>query len=88
MWAVSGYYHFMYFNEHRPLHFHAVYNDEHKASISIQRFGVIEGKLPSRVLSLVVEWAQEHQSELFANWETLQSSGKYAKVKPLVQGIA
>lgn len=54
---------YMYFNEHNPPHFHAEYN-EFKAAISIQTLGVTEGKLPSKVLSLVVEWAQEHQEEL------------------------
>ena len=51
----------MYFNDHNPPHFHAEYN-EYKATISIDTLGVIEGKLPSKVLSLVVEWAQDHQT--------------------------
>jgi hypothetical protein len=46
---------YMYFNEHNPPHFHAEYN-EYNAAISINTLGVIEGKLPSKVLSLVVEW--------------------------------
>lgn len=62
---------------------HAVYN-EHKALISIETLGVIEGKLPSRVLSLVVEWAQDHKQELLENWDTLQSTGGYNKIEPLV----
>jgi len=44
---------FMYFNEHNPPHFHVEYN-EFKASIDIRTFGVIEGKVPSKVLGLVV----------------------------------
>jgi len=39
----------MYFSEHNPPHFHVEYN-EHRASIDIQTFGVLEGKLPSKVL--------------------------------------
>jgi len=74
---------YMYFNEHNPPHFHAVYN-EHKASISIETLGIIEGKLPSRVLSLVVEWSQDHKEELLNNWDSLQSSGNYRKIEPLV----
>ena len=74
---------YMYFNEHNPPHFHAVYN-EYKASISIETLGIIEGKLPSKVLSLVVEWAQDNKQELLKNWNSLQSSGKYNKIKPLV----
>jgi mitochondrial fission protein ELM1 len=74
---------YMYFNEHNPPHFHAVYN-EHKASIAIETLGIIEGKLPSKVFSLVVEWAQDHQQELLDNWNTLKLKGTYEKVKPLV----
>jgi hypothetical protein len=56
----------MYFNEHNPPHFHAEYN-EFKASISIENLGLIEGKLPSKAMSLVVEWAQEHHKTY---WKT------------------
>ncbi|VAW46006.1 putative ORF-2 [hydrothermal vent metagenome] len=74
---------YMYFNEHNPPHFHAEYN-EYKASISIKTLGLMEGKLPSKVMSLVVEWAQEHQNELFENWEEIKKTGKYHKIQPLV----
>ncbi len=44
----------MYFNEHNPPNFHAKYN-EYIASVDINNFGVLEGKLPSKVLGLVIE---------------------------------
>ncbi len=74
---------YMYFNEHNPPRFHVEYN-EFKASIDIQTFGVQEGKLPSKVLGLVVEWAEDHQSELIKNWETLKETGEFQKIRPLV----
>lgn len=46
----------MYFNDHPPPHFHARYN-EHEAVIAIEPLSVIEGSLPKRALSLVLEWA-------------------------------
>jgi hypothetical protein len=64
----------MFFNEHNPPHFHAEYN-EHKASIFIDTLGLMEGKLPSKVMSFVVEWAQEHQDEF---WKTGTVSGNQA----------
>lgn len=73
----------MYFNEHNPPHFHAEYN-EFNASISIETLGLIEGKLPSRVMSLVVEWAQEHQDELWKNWDSIRETGEFSKIEPLV----
>jgi len=74
---------FMYFNEHNPPHFHVQYND-YKASIRIETFGVMEGKLPSKVLGLVVEWAEDHQDELMQNWNSIEQSGEYCKIEPLV----
>ena len=74
---------YMYFNENKPPHFHSVYN-EHKTSIALQTLGLIESRLPPKVMSLVVEWAQEHQAELFENWNSMKETGKYRKIKPLV----
>ena len=74
---------YMYFNEHNPPHFHAEYN-EFRAAISIDTLGVIDGKLPSRVLSLVVEWAQDHQRELLENWNSIRETGEFHKIDPMV----
>jgi len=74
---------YMYFNEHNPPHFHAEYN-EFKVSISIRDLRVMEGKMPAKVMGLIIEWAQENQNELLANWNTIQKEGKYHKIKPLV----
>ena len=73
----------MYFNEHNPPHFHAEYND-YKASMDIRTLGLLEGKLPAKVMSLVVEWALEHQDELLENWGSIQTTGHFHKIKPLV----
>ena len=50
---------------HNPPHFHVQYN-EYQAAILIENLGVMEGELPAKALSLVVEWGQEHQEELLA----------------------
>ena len=73
----------MSFNDHAPPHFHAKYGD-HQASIAIESLGLLEGSLPGRILSLVVEWGMEHRDELAANWESLRSTGEYRKIRPLV----
>jgi hypothetical protein len=74
---------YMYFNDHAPPHFHAEYN-EYQAAIAIDNFGILEGKLPAKVLSLVVEWASEHHDELLENWESIRMTGKFHKISPLV----
>ncbi len=55
-----------------------------KLSINIKTFGVMEGKVPSKVLGLVVEWAEDHQDELLQNWEDIKATGEYHKIDPLV----
>jgi hypothetical protein len=44
----------------------------------------MEGRVPSKVLGLVVEWAEDHQAELFKNWEDIKTTGEYHKINPLV----
>ena len=44
----------MYYKEHNPPHFHVRYN-EFKAVIAIDTLALIEGKLPPKVLGLVIE---------------------------------
>ena len=44
----------------------------------------MEGRLPSKVLGLVVEWAEDHQDELLKNWDNIRETGEYIKIKPLV----
>jgi len=56
----------MFYEEHNPPHFHAYYGD-FSAEISINELNLISGKLPSRALGLVIEWASMHQSELLEN---------------------
>jgi hypothetical protein len=72
----------MYFNEHNPPHFHAVYN-EWRAQIGIAELSLLEGSLPPRVLGLVLEWALEHRSELLANWHSLRNDGTCSQIPPL-----
>ncbi len=74
---------YMYFNEHNPPHFHAEYN-EFKAAFSIETAGIIKGKLPPRVTSLVVEWAQIHKNELMSDWSSIRDTGSYQRISPLV----
>ena len=44
----------MYFDEHVPPHFHAYYGD-HSAAIEIETLRMLKGRLPQRVLGLVLE---------------------------------
>jgi hypothetical protein len=73
----------MYFDDHPPPHFHAVYN-EFEAIIRIEDLRMTSGGLPQRVLALVLEWANLHRQELLSNWESLATTGKAQRIDPLV----
>ena len=72
----------MYFNDHPPPHFHARYN-EHEAIVAIESLSVMEGSLPKRALSLVLEWAAIHKAELLSDWELCQSKQQPFQIDPL-----
>ncbi len=72
----------MFFEEHAPPHFHAQYG-EFKASINIQTFEILDGKLPRRALNLVLEWAELNQEQLLSNWEKCRAHHEPNKINPL-----
>ena len=72
----------MYYDDHNPPHFHALYGDE-EAWVSINTLAVFYGGLPARALGMVIEWAAAHQSELRFNWELLENQQKPEKIAPL-----
>ncbi len=63
-------------------HFHVVYG-EYEAQINIETLEIIKGKLPKRVLALVVEWSIEHRSELRVDWNLAKLRKPLDKIKPL-----
>jgi len=72
----------MYYEDHRPPHFHAYYG-EHEASIRIDSLQVLEGRLPSRALRLAIEWAALHRDELRINWKRAQEHQPLYQIEPL-----
>jgi hypothetical protein len=72
----------MFWDEHRPPHFHVRYG-ECEASVSIDELMVIEGRLPPRVRGLVIEWASLHQAELRRNWAAAEKDRPLRKIEPL-----
>jgi len=74
---------FVYFKEHDPPHFHAAYGGQ-VAAFSIQDLSLMEGSLPRRVISMVLEWAFEHRQELLADWELAMARRPLRKIPPLV----
>jgi len=72
----------MFYDDHHPPHFHAIYG-EYKAKFSIEDLRILEGKLPRRVISLVLEWAFLHRNELRKEWKLSQEHKPLFNIEPL-----
>ncbi len=73
---------YMYYRDHAPPHFHAIYGDT-EATISIQTAEVLEGRLPRRARALVSEWAAAHRDELQHSWELARAG----QPLPAIEGL-
>jgi hypothetical protein len=73
---------YMYYRDHAPPHFHAIYA-EYEAEIEIATASVLEGKLPRKAGNLVTEWAREHREELQRNWDLARAHQPLEPVPPL-----
>ena len=73
----------MYYQDHQPPHFHAKYGGQ-RAVFTISDLRMIEGELPGRIISLVLEWAFDHREELLDDWELAVEKKPLRKIRPLV----
>ncbi|UCG43923.1 MAG: DUF4160 domain-containing protein [candidate division WOR-3 bacterium] len=73
---------YMYYREHLPPHFHAIYA-EHEAEVEIEELTLLSGSLPPRVRGLVVEWASLHRDELRQVWEQAVGHQPLSRIAPL-----
>jgi hypothetical protein len=73
---------YMYFQDHNPPHFHAIYA-EHEALIRIDNGDVIRGRLPRTAGNLVEEWRRLHVDDLVANWQRAQEPAALSSIEPL-----
>ena len=72
----------IFYNDHAPPHFHVRYND-FRATLSISDLKILEGELPKRALTLVLEWAFEHRGELMDDWELAVEKKPLKPIRPL-----
>ncbi len=73
----------MYHKEHGIPHFHAKYGGQ-TGVFTINELKLIEGKLPKRIISIVLEWAFEHREELMEDWNRANQKKQLNKIKPLI----
>jgi len=72
----------MFYNDHEPPHFHAIYG-EYQAAIAIEAALLLRGELPRRAFNLVSEWADLHRSELLENWRKAREHAELLRIAPL-----
>ncbi len=51
--------------------------------ISIHDLALLSGKLPPKVLGLVMEWASQHQQELLSDWKLAEQLQPLKSIQPL-----
>ena len=72
----------MFWGDHNPPHFHALYG-EYEVIINIRTLEIIRGSMPRRALALVLEWASLHREELMEDWTLCEMKQVPVKIAPL-----
>ncbi len=72
----------MYYDDHAPPHFHAIYGNA-AAQITIDTLEIREGSLPKRALALVLEWAVLHREDLRSDWRRAEQHEQLLSIDPL-----
>jgi phosphomannomutase len=67
----------MYFDDHHPPHFHAIYGGA-EAEIGINPITLLRGRFPRRALGMVMEW-----TATLDNWERLRNDQVPCGIAPL-----
>ena len=74
----------MFYGDHPPPHFHAVYQEE-QVRVDIHTPEIIAGRMTPRALALILEWAALHRAELRRAWELTSTNREAFKTAPLEQ---
>lgn len=72
----------MFWGDHAPPHFHALYG-EYEVIVNIRTLEIIKGFMPRRALALVLEWASLHREELMEDWKLCELKQMPVKIEPL-----
>lgn len=72
----------MFWGDHAPPHFHALYG-EYEVIINIRTLEIIKGFMPRRALALILEWASLHREELMEDWKLCEMKQMPVKIEPL-----
>ena len=68
----------MFFDDHKPPHFHAEYGSD-LALIDIRNLSAFSGRLPPREMGFVVEWGTLYRHELLVDRERAKTQQELKK---------
>ena len=71
----------MYYRDHGPAHFHAIYG-EFEMTMEIES-GRVNGDFPPRARAHADEWRVLHRAELLQAWESARASRPLPRIAPL-----
>ena len=71
----------MYYRDHGPAHFHAIYGG-FEITVEIET-GRVNGTCPPRALAHVHEWRLLHSQELLNAWSLARTSQLLPRIEPL-----
>jgi hypothetical protein len=71
----------MYYRDHGPAHFHAIYGD-FEVTVEIES-GKVNGQFPKRALAHVQEWRELRRRELLETWADARASRPLQRIEPL-----
>jgi hypothetical protein len=72
----------MYYSDHAPPHFHAVYQGD-QIQVNIDTLEVIAGQMNRRATAMVLEWTALHRDELRQAWALAIANHEPSKIPPL-----
>jgi len=71
----------MYYRDHGPAHFHAIYGGI-EVTVEIES-GRVSGEFPKPALAHVVEWRDLHRAELRECWALARARQPLPRIEPL-----
>jgi hypothetical protein len=63
-------------------HFHAIYGNR-EILVALEPLRVIQGDVPPRIRTLVLDWAVRHQAELLTAWRRCANGLRPLPIAPL-----
>ncbi len=72
----------LYWDDHEPPHFHAIYG-EHAAAFAIDDCRLLSGRFPARASRLVREWWELHHAEITQAWDSAYDHRIPDNIEPL-----